>query len=130
MTPLKFPFLSVPQRGIQKRPCRIRATRGINPKVQHKLGEVIISTESDSSRSPERRFSWLHRAPLLSIPFAGNYEWTNGALNNRGNNGNYWSSTPYSAEGAHNLNMNYGGNLNAQNGNNKVNGLTIRCVAE
>ncbi|MBQ3430238.1 hypothetical protein IJG21_02310 [Candidatus Saccharibacteria bacterium] len=70
---------------------------------------------------------------ILSVPFAGNYEWTNGALNNRGNNGNYWSSTATSSDSgtnAYNLNMNYGGNLNPQNNNNKTNGLTVRCVAE
>ncbi|MBR2587168.1 hypothetical protein IKE71_02215 [Candidatus Saccharibacteria bacterium] len=66
----------------------------------------------------------------LSIPFAGNYEWANGALNNRGSNGVYWSSTPYSAGGAHALGMNYGGYLSAQLGNDKVGGFTIRCVAE
>jgi len=27
------------------------------------------------------------------VPAAGNRNNTNGALNNRGNNGNYWSST-------------------------------------
>ena len=69
----------------------------------------------------------------LSIPFAGYYEWTNGALNSRGNVGNYWSSTATSASAStnsYNLNMNYGGNVNPQNNNNKVNGLTIRCIAE
>ncbi|MBR3232721.1 hypothetical protein IKF74_00305 [Candidatus Saccharibacteria bacterium] len=65
----------------------------------------------------------------LSIPMTGNYNWTNGALNNRGYNGNFWSSTGSSETNANNLNFNYNGNFNPQNSNNKVNGLTIRCVA-
>ena len=61
----------------------------------------------------------------------GNYNWTNGALNNRGYNGNFWSSTGTDTSGtAYNLNINYNGNFNPQNSNNKVNGLTIRCVAK
>ena len=59
----------------------------------------------------------------------GNYNWTNGTLNNRGYNGNFWSSNANSSTNANNLNMNYNGNFNPQNGNNKVNGLTIRCVS-
>lgn len=64
----------------------------------------------------------------LSIPFTGNYNWQNGNLNNRGTNGNFWSSTPNSKPNAYNLNFN-STNVNPQNNNNKVNGLTVRCVA-
>ncbi|MBQ6320710.1 hypothetical protein IJI17_00580 [Candidatus Saccharibacteria bacterium] len=63
----------------------------------------------------------------MSIPFTGNYNWTNGALNNRGSNGNFWSSTANSTTNARNLNFN-ASNINPQNNNNKVNGLTVRCV--
>ncbi|MBQ3294629.1 hypothetical protein IJG98_02795 [Candidatus Saccharibacteria bacterium] len=59
---------------------------------------------------------------------SGNYNWVNGNLNNRGTNGNYWSSTPYAVTNSHNLNFN-STNVNPQNGNNKTNGLTVRCVA-
>ena len=69
----------------------------------------------------------MHLAPL-SIPFSGNYYWVNGNLYNRGHNGNFWSSTAYASTNAHNLNFNPT-NVNPQNGNNKTNGLTIRCVA-
>ena len=69
----------------------------------------------------------MHELPL-SIVFSGLYNWVNGGLNNRGTNGNYWSSTPYASTNAHNLNFN-STNVNPQNGNNKTNGLTVRCVA-
>jgi uncharacterized protein (TIGR02145 family) len=58
----------------------------------------------------------------------GNYNWSNGALNNRGTNGNFWSSAAYSTTNAHNLNFN-STNFNPQNGNNKGNGFSVRCVA-
>ena len=68
----------------------------------------------------------------LSVPFAGHYEWTNGALDGRGYDGNYWSSTATSTgDGtyAYYLFMNYGGYLNPQSNSNKTYGLTVRCVA-
>ncbi|MBR3204461.1 hypothetical protein IKF81_02135 [Candidatus Saccharibacteria bacterium] len=65
----------------------------------------------------------------LSLVYSGNYNWVNGNLNNRGSNGNFWSSTPNSTANAHNLNFN-STRLIPQNGNNKINGLTIRCVVQ
>ena len=49
------------------------------------------------------------------------------ARNNRGSNGNYWSSTWNSARNARNLNFNSGG-VNPQNNNNRYNGFTVRAV--
>ena len=47
--------------------------------------------------------------------------------NNRGSNGNYWSSTWNSARNARNLNFNSGG-VNPQNNNNRYNGFSLRPV--
>ena len=47
-------------------------------------------------------------------------------LNNAGNNGYYWSSTPNSdGNNAYNLNFN-SGNLNPSNNNNRYNGFPLR----
>ena len=47
--------------------------------------------------------------------------------NNRGANGNYWSSSFNSARNAYNLNFNSGG-VNPQNNNNRYNGFAVRPV--
>ena len=47
--------------------------------------------------------------------------------NNRGANGNYWSSSFNSARNAYNLNFNSGG-VNPQNNNNRYNGFSLRPV--
>ena len=67
----------------------------------------------------------------LSIPFTGNYGWSNGALNGRGYSGYFWTSTATgSGTYAYNLYFSYGGNVNPQYSSNKVSGFTVRCVAE
>lgn len=47
--------------------------------------------------------------------------------NNRGSNGNYWSSSLNSATNGRNLNFNSGG-VNPQNNNNRFNGFSVRPV--
>ena len=64
---------------------------------------------------------WL----TLFFPAAGYYNGT--SLNNRGSNGNYWSSTWISATNARNLNFNSSG-VNPQNNNNRRNGFSVRAV--
>ena len=59
------------------------------------------------------------------FPASGNRDGS--ALNNRGSNGNYWSSVFNSSTNAYNLNFN-SGNVNPANNNNRRNGLTIRPV--
>lgn len=59
------------------------------------------------------------------FPAAGNYDGT--TLNNRGTNGNYWSSSYNSATNAYNLNFN-SSTVNPQNNNNRRNGFTVRAV--
>lgn len=65
---------------------------------------------------------------LISVPAAGNRNGT--SLNNDGNNGNYWSSTPNdnNDNNAYNLNFN-NGNENVNN-NNRNNGQTVRPITE
>ena len=64
---------------------------------------------------------------LLVVGYTGNF-WQ-GSVNNTTTNGNYWTSSSYQADAAHNLEFN-ASELNPQNGNNKQNGLTVRCVAQ
>lgn len=66
-----------------------------------------------------------NRSRGFFFPAAGN--WNGTSLNNRGTNGNYWSSTFNNASNAYNLNFN-SGNVNPQNNNNRWNGLTVRAV--
>lgn len=82
----------------------------------------ILSTEDEGSLPP---FS-IDDTPK-KIPAAG---WRNGSsLNNVGENGNYWSSTPNESDtqNAYNLNFN-SGNFN-RNWNNRNNGHTVRPVS-
>lgn len=62
----------------------------------------------------------------LFFPAAGNYNGT--SLNNRGSNGNYWSSSWISATNARNLNFN-SSSVNPQNSNNRRNGFSLRGVS-
>ena len=69
----------------------------------------------------------MHLSPL-SIPFSGNYGWSNGNLGYRGSNGYFWSSTPGGSTNAYNLNF-YTAGVNPAYNLNKTSGLTVRCVA-
>ncbi len=64
----------------------------------------------------------------LKLPTAGYRNRSDGALNNQGSNGNYWSSSPNSAN-AYNLNFNSTG-VNPANNNNRANGFSVRCVKD
>jgi hypothetical protein len=61
----------------------------------------------------------------IFFPASGNYNGT--TLNNRGSNGNYWSSSYNSATNAYNLNFN-SSNVNPANNNNRRYGFTARAV--
>ena len=64
---------------------------------------------------------------FLSLFFAAAGNYNNGTLNNAGDNGNYWSSTPNDSNNAYNLNFN-SGNINTNN-NNRNNGYSVRPVS-
>ena len=74
------------------------------------------------------RSSWqVATAATLFFPASGNGNGT--SWNNRGSNGNYWSSTLNSAANGRNLNFNSGG-VNPQNNNNRFNGFPVRPVQQ
>ena len=62
------------------------------------------------------------------LPAAGNRNNSNGALNNRGTNGYYWSSRENSATNAYYMNFN--SSSTNMNNTNRWNGFSVRCVAE
>ncbi|MDE6508542.1 MAG: fibrobacter succinogenes major paralogous domain-containing protein [Alistipes sp.] len=66
---------------------------------------------------------------MLFRPATGYRHVTTGALTNVGANGNYWSSSSYSAgnNAAGDLNFN-SSNVNPLNNPNRANGLSVRCV--
>lgn len=102
--------------------------------VQYDLHRLFVLRQQ--WRGKNIRFPMvLHRAtpsdsrtrkqPTIFFPCSGN---GNGASwNNRGANGNYWSSSLYSATNGRNLNFNSGG-VNPQNNNNRFNGFAARPV--
>jgi hypothetical protein len=59
------------------------------------------------------------------FPASGNRDGS--SLNNRGTNGNYWSSVFNNATNAYNINCN-SSNVNPANNNNRRNGNTVRPV--
>ena len=58
--------------------------------------------------------------------YSGNFN--NSSANNRGSNGNYWSSTANNSNNAYNLNFNSSNVNPGMNNNNKYNGNSVRCV--
>ena len=64
-----------------------------------------------------------------NLPFAGLRRYDDTTVDNQGNEGNYWSSSPNSAtsNNARNLNLNEN-NVNADN-NNRSNGFSVRCFS-
>ena len=62
---------------------------------------------------------------MCIFPASGNRNGT--GLNNRGTNGNYWSSSLNSQTNGYNLNFNASG-VNPANNNNRFNGFSVRAV--
>ena len=69
-----------------------------------------------------------HKTPL-SLVYSGSYYWIDGNLGNRGSGGYFWSSTASGTTGARYLYFN-STRLVPQSNVNKIDGLTIRCVAQ
>jgi len=65
------------------------------------------------------------RHHAVFLPAAGNRNGTD--VNNVGDNGNYWSSTPNDENNAWNVNFN-DNNVNPDNNNNRNNGQSVRLV--
>jgi uncharacterized protein (TIGR02145 family) len=63
------------------------------------------------------------------LPAAGARNFTNGALVTRGNLGSYWSSTE---NGGNALYLSFSSSyyVNSANDFNRLNGISVRCIAE
>ena len=67
---------------------------------------------------------------MVTYPASGNRNNSNGALNNVGSNGYYWTAAPYmnnTNQNGRNLNFN-SSNVNPMNNNNRSNGFAVRPV--
>ena len=71
----------------------------------------------------------LSNCPLIAALLAGNRN-TNGTFNNRGSNGNWWSSSETSTTNAHRRNLNSSQAGVNRNSNNKANGFSVRCLKD
>ena len=58
---------------------------------------------------------------------AGNRNNNDGAINNAGSNGNYWSS---SVNGTNARNLNFNSDNANTNSNNRANGFSVRCLED
>ena len=67
--------------------------------------------------------------PLIAALLAGNRN-TNGTFNNRGSNGNWWSSSETSTTNAQRRNLNSSQAGVNRNSNNKANGFSVRCLKD
>lgn len=95
--------------------------------IFYKRGSLNSASYLQVNAILKHRFvSYAIKCLLLYWPAAGYRNNTNGTLNNRGNNGKYWSSTENSTN-AWNLNFN-STNANTNN-NNRTNGFSVRCVS-
>ena len=61
----------------------------------------------------------------MLVPLSGNFN--DSSANNKGSNGNFWSSTYNNGNNMRNLNVD-GSSVNPQNNNNRNNGNSVRCV--
>ncbi|MFR9606825.1 MAG: hypothetical protein SNG97_06580 [Rikenellaceae bacterium] len=67
--------------------------------------------------------------PVYAHSASGNRNYTSGAMNNVGTNGNYWSASPSSETNGYNMNFN-SSSVNPANTNNRSNGRQVRPVLE
>ena len=66
----------------------------------------------------------------LMLPAAGNRDPTVGALTNRGNNGNYWSTMENITNPGGSLYMFFNSSIPTITGGSRTSGRSVRCVAE
>ncbi|MGI6794812.1 hypothetical protein ACMYZ5_10995 [Bacteroides sp. KG68] len=89
----------------------------------------VISQKGPACRRQERMAATVARpAPMRRSVSEAAAVSGSGTLNNRGNNGYYWSGTENDSSNAWNANFN-SNNANANNRNNKNNGFAVRLFA-
>ncbi|RLJ22915.1 uncharacterized protein (TIGR02145 family) [Chryseobacterium sp. 7] len=66
----------------------------------------------------------------LLLPAAGSRLFTSGALNGRGINGSYWSSTQYTSLYLYANYLNFDSSANLMNFYSRANGFSVRCISE
>jgi uncharacterized protein (TIGR02145 family) len=66
---------------------------------------------------------------LLTLPAAGSRYFTNGALNSRGNTGDYWSSTENGSD-AYDFYFHSSNVYPATGSDDRTHGFSVRCIAE
>ena len=100
--------------------------------VQNDIHRPHVLTPRESGKTKDTR--WFLGSLLVVVQgcgrkifFACSGNGNGTSWNNRGSNGNYWSSSLNSATNGRNLNFNSGG-VNPQNNNNRFNGFAVRAV--
>lgn len=81
---------------------------------------------TDGGRAPkEKDFPQIQSLLKINAVPAGNY---NGGFNNRGQNVNYWSSSPYDSGNAWEREWNYNNAGVNREYDNKENAIAVRCL--
>ena len=100
--------------------------------VRNDIHRSHVLRLSDAGKTKDAR--WFSMSLLVFVQgcdrkgfFACSGNGNGTSWNNRGSNGNYWSSSLNSATNGRNLNFNSGG-VNPQNNNNRFNGFAVRAV--
>ncbi|MBR2726000.1 hypothetical protein IKE87_01910, partial [Candidatus Saccharibacteria bacterium] len=91
------------------------------------MGSYGLPTTNQGSLTSANNYSGQLQNPL-NFNRPGYYHWSNGALNGRDTNGNFWSSVGYSSADAHYLDF-LSSTFHPQGGDNKGHGFSVRCVA-
>ena len=98
-------------------------------KKVHAFGQSLMLTSICDCKLSLLPYLLRLVAASLRCVFVYSGNWNDSSANNRGNNGNYWSSTANNTNNAYNLNFNSDNVNPGTNNNNKNNGNSVRCVA-
>lgn len=96
--------------------------------------QVFMNMMVNNKRSRGKSHFWCPLPPFsiddchAGVPAAG---YRNGSsLNNAGDNGNYWSSTPNESDARNAYNLNFNSSDHDLNWNNRNNGQSVRPVSD
>ncbi|CAA7196686.1 FISUMP domain-containing protein [Chryseobacterium potabilaquae] len=107
-------------------PTRTEWTALINNSTSNTIG--TFST-SPTNFGAARQFNCPSNGNKLTLPASGSRHDITGALANRGNEGDYWSSTERSGAGAYLLDF-FPGVINPAGSATRTPGFSVRCIAE